>query len=298
MPQPRASLMIAVGVMMLAQCGGHDGLFQFSEAVLIAVGSERVVPFVTVFSGYSIPPRWSNRRSVHRWLANRDYRRRAMMRPSQPLDADSLQCGGVEIRVLSNHSRHRLHSGDARIVRVLIGDRAVAHDVVDDDDRTGFGECECRLEVPRIVRLVRIDEHEIERLGASAGAAVDEGSGGFCGGPDVDLDPVAHPCAVEVRARHLGVVGFEFEGDNVTVVADGTGEPDRRVPGESAELKDPLRARDLGDEAEERTLVGATSALGIVVSAPDSRAATRASSSGVRCEMKYSSTSRQATVES
>ncbi len=45
-------------------------------------------------------------------------------------------------------------------------DHAAAHDVVDDDDRAGTRELQRRREIDVVARPVRVDEDEVERLGA------------------------------------------------------------------------------------------------------------------------------------
>ena len=82
-----------------------------------------------------------------------------------------------------------------------VGEGAAADDVVGDDQAAGAGAVERPGEVVGRVDLVGVDEDEVERTGA----LLLEGRQRLQGRADPELDQLAEPGPLDVRARDLGV---------------------------------------------------------------------------------------------
>jgi len=82
------------------------------------------------------------------------------------LHADSLKNGRQDTRLKREKFDERSYSDHVRVSACWIGYRAVTHDVVGDDQCAWTGQLKCPRQVLRTARLVSIDEHDIERLGA------------------------------------------------------------------------------------------------------------------------------------
>jgi hypothetical protein len=78
------------------------------------------------------------------------------------LRADGLERGPRDARVGSRKRKEAAHPLHI-VTAVLIEDRALAHDIVHDDERTLSRELYRPLEIERCVGLVGIDENKIER---------------------------------------------------------------------------------------------------------------------------------------
>ena len=96
------------------------------------------------------------------------------------------------------------HGLNARIVAGGIGDGAVAHHVVGDDDRPGARESKGEGEVLRIAGLVGVDEDEVERFVP----IVDQAPHRIAGRADAEVDLVEQAGAIDVGAGDRGVAGL------------------------------------------------------------------------------------------
>ena len=180
------------------------------------------------------------------------------MRPS-PLDTHRLKRGcsssaSASIAAVS----HGADSLDPGVAGVRGGHGSVAHHVVDDDDATRPGQPERGVEVGPVARLVRVDEHEVER----SGAGVDERLRRRRGRPDDHLDPVEHLGVGEIRPGDGRVPLLQVQRHDHPGRTHGTREPDGGVAGERPELQHPPCARDLRQETEERPSVGGDHRIG------------------------------------
>src|SRR6202000_1458327 len=104
----------------------------------------------------------------------------------------------------------------ARAAAAGVQDPAAADHVVDHDHRAGTGQPDRVVEVPGVVRLVGVDEDEVERLGAAGHQGL-QAAGGRA---DPDLGQVAEPGPVQVGRGHLGVVGAQLERDELAGPGD------------------------------------------------------------------------------
>ena len=84
--------------------------------------------------------------------------------------------------------------------------------------------------------------HVINPDGVERFARVHEGLHDVAGVADADLHAPLQPRPADELAGDLGVVGIQLEGDQSTVVGQGTGHPDGAVPAERADLQHPSRA--------------------------------------------------------
>jgi hypothetical protein len=101
-------------------------------------------------------------------------------------------------------------------------------------------------EVLRVRLLVGVDEGQVERAL--------EGGEGVERGPDPHVDQSVEPCAGDVGAGHLGVLGVDLAGHELPVCRQGAGEPDRRVAAQRADLEDPPGADRTGEQVQQLAL--------------------------------------------
>ena len=135
---------------------------------------------------------------------------------------------------------------------VGVDDVAVADDVVGEDEGAGAGELEGRGEVFRVAGFVGVDEDEVEGRGV---LGVELGEGRECGA-EAELDGVGEAGVGDVGEGYLGVLGVEFEGDELAAGWERAGEADGAVAAEGSDLEDAVGALGFGEELEELALVG------------------------------------------
>ena len=95
--------------------------------------------------------------------------------PVPALRADRLQPGGEQPRLGSDRVDDPARADHARILVGQVGERAAAHDVVDDDQRAGARAVEREREVVGAALLVGVDEDEVERALDRAGSVSSAG---------------------------------------------------------------------------------------------------------------------------
>ena len=113
-----------------------------------------------------------------------------------------------------------------------------------------MGELEGGFEVLRALILVGVDEDEVE------GAAIvgDKSRKGVEGRALAEGDEISEAGAFKVHLGDLGIVGIELEREEDSVGREGTGEPDRAVAAEGANLEDGAGALQAREEEEEPAL--------------------------------------------
>ena len=115
----------------------------------------------------------------------------------------------------------------------------------------GPGEFESRLGYAGLFGL-SVDEDEVERLYA----VIDEPCCRFGRRTDDRLDALCDAGGEEVLFGDCRILLFEFERDDVSALSHRSRKPDGRIASECAELEDSSRTGDIGQESEERHLVG------------------------------------------
>ena len=142
----------------------------------------------------------------------------------------------------------------------------------------GRDSCIAQRQVVRVVRLVGVDEDEVERpraLGAQRRQR-------FQRRPDAQVDQLGQPCPFEVGARHLGVMRVEFQRHDLAARRQRARQPDRRIAAERADLEDRSGAVHPDQQVEQLALrrrhVDGRQAMRVVVGlallrAPDRRGA-------------------------
>mmetsp|Transcript_9991 Transcript_9991/g.40505 ORF Transcript_9991/g.40505 Transcript_9991/m.40505 type:complete len:220 (+) Transcript_9991:251-910(+) len=162
------------------------------------------------------------------------------------LAADGLDGGRRDARLGRDGVDEGAHALDARVVGVRVDDLAVAHDVVDDDERARPAEAQRLVEVGDVALLVGVDEGEIEGLVSERRERGD-------GVPRAHVDDVPQARGVDVRARERGALRVELERDDAPHAARAA-EPDRRVRRERADLEHGARADRLGEQLQQLAL--------------------------------------------
>lgn len=80
-------------------------------------------------------------------------------------DPDGLDSGGVEARVVTELFEECACALDARVGIVLVDDGSFANHVIPEDQSAGARKFDGPIEVVRVVRLVSVEEDEVEGRG-------------------------------------------------------------------------------------------------------------------------------------
>ena len=149
------------------------------------------------------------------------------------LGADGLDRGRAQPWLARHQFEHAAYADDVRAAARRVDHLALPHHIVDHDRCSWPGKAQSPFEIGRVVGLVGVDEHKVERsepLGLELGQRRER-----CAGSDLDF--VAKTGVGDVSARNIGVFGAHFERDEPTVVRQGARQPDRRIAAERADLE-------------------------------------------------------------
>src|ERR1700722_13140563 len=167
--------------------------------------------------------------------------------PVVALQADGLDRGGADARGAREQLVEAAHAERARVLAVGVDERAVAHDVVGDDHAAGTRELQRELEILRRAGLVGADERRVEW----PWALVDQLSEALERSADSYFYEAGEAGPFGVRAGDLRVSRLELEGDQMAVIGERHGEPDRAVAAERADLENPSCPADPRDQVQQ-----------------------------------------------
>src|SRR3974390_2481373 len=156
------------------------------------------------------------------------------------LAADSLQRSRIDAALDGQAIEEPARADDDGVGGVRVEDGAVANDVIADDDRAGAREAHRTLEVGHFIDLVGMDEDEVEGrdfFGMEPGKRLDAGT-------EAEFDFRGKAGRFEIGGGDLGVLGADFERDEMAVGGKGAGEPDGAVSAERSDFKNAFRTSE------------------------------------------------------
>jgi hypothetical protein len=153
--------------------------------------------------------------------------------------------------VLANFRVEPLDRARIRVVARGISHAAAPQHVVHRDEPAGTQEFQAAFVIGVVVRLVRVDEREIEAARLAVGEQRLHRIGRR---PDPQIDLAGHAGALPELAAHGGVVLAHVAGDDAPVRGQREGHAQRAVAGEDADLDAAPGADRLGEEPHQRTL--------------------------------------------
>ena len=147
-----------------------------------------------------------------------------------------------------SHAAHALHGG----VSQILDDLALAHHIVDDNQRADMRECQRGLHVAGNIGLVGVDEDEIKRLRPLLAQSRERVESRALH----NLNPSAETRAAAILAGHRHMGGVQLQGHKLPGGGQGARQPDRAVPAERADLQDAARTDGERQELQELALTG------------------------------------------
>jgi hypothetical protein len=167
-------------------------------------------------------------------------------------DADGLDGGGVETRVVAKLFEEGACSGDAGVGIGLVDDGSFANNVVAEDEGSWTREFDGPIEIAGIVGLIGVEEDEVERgriLRVQGGEGIESRT-------DANIDQRREACALNVRAGNGSVLRVEFKRDELAVGGQSTSEPNGGVAAEGSDLEDAACALNARKKMEQLALIG------------------------------------------
>ena len=140
------------------------------------------------------------------------------------------------------------------VVHVRIGDLARPERVVERDRPAAADELQAGLVIRIVVRLVGVDEGEVEGFGS---ALLQQRRERLGRGREAKLDALGDAGLLPVAAGDAGPFVADVAADELAVGRQRGRDRQRAVAGEGADLDRPARADELRQQREQRALVGA-----------------------------------------